>query len=136
VTAPGNGTNLLVSVPSRHDFEATLRRLREQMNARGATVFAEVDHRANAHTVKLEMPSTTVLLFGNPRSGTPPMLVAPELAYDLPLRVLVREDADGVRVEYRAVADLAALHGVAPELLASLRVVEAVVLGAAGPHES
>jgi hypothetical protein len=81
VTAPGNGTNLLVSVPSRHDFEATLRRLREQMNARGATVFAEVDHRANAHTVKLEMPSTTVLLFGNPRGGTPPMLVAPELAY-------------------------------------------------------
>src|SRR3954463_15876741 len=56
---------------------------------------AAIDHRAYAESVELRMPPTTVLIYGNPKGGTPLMLAAPDFALELPLRVLVREGAAG-----------------------------------------
>jgi uncharacterized protein (DUF302 family) len=82
-------------VPSNTTFEATVTRLREAVAERGLTVFAEIDHAENARAAGLEMPPSTVLIFGSARAGTPLMLKAPDIALELPLRVLVRGERSG-----------------------------------------
>jgi uncharacterized protein (DUF302 family) len=62
---------------------------------RGSIVFARLDHAAGAESVGLKMPRSTVIVWGNPRVGTPVFIKAPTLAIDLPLKVLVWEDANG-----------------------------------------
>jgi uncharacterized protein (DUF302 family) len=76
------------------DFAQTLERLITAIEAAGMTVFSRLDHAAGAREVGLQMPPTTVLVYGNPKGGTPIMLAAPQAALDLPLRVLVRESED------------------------------------------
>jgi uncharacterized protein (DUF302 family) len=98
----------LLVVPSDGTFEGTLKRLREAVAERGLTLFAEIDHAANARAAGLEMPPSTVLIFGSARAGTPLMLKAPDIALELPLRVLVREERTGGTVlAYRDPAQLA-----------------------------
>ena len=80
---------------SAYAFAATLARLEQAIESAGLTVFARIDHRSAARDVGLTMPPTLVLIYGNPRGGTPIMLAAPRAALDLPLRVLVREDGEG-----------------------------------------
>jgi uncharacterized protein (DUF302 family) len=107
-------------VRSNASFETTLQRLRQALVERGITLFAEIDHARNARDAGIEMPPTVVLIFGNAKAGTPLMLKAPDIALELPLRVLVREQPDGVTV--------LAYHD--PARLAEAFHVEAV--GAAG----
>ena len=76
-------------------FERTVERLRQLLVERGITLFAEIDHARNAREAGLEMPPTVVLIFGNAKAGTPLMVKAPDIALELPLRVLVREEPDG-----------------------------------------
>jgi uncharacterized protein (DUF302 family) len=76
-------------------FAPTLDRLTRAIEAAGLQVFTSIDHAAAARTVGMTMPATVVLLYGNPKGGTPVMLTTPSAALDLPLRVLVREDATG-----------------------------------------
>src|ERR1700676_4447119 len=82
-------------VPSHATFEETLERLREAIAERGLTLFAEIDHAGNARAAGLKMPPSTVLIFGSASAGTPLMLKAPDIALELPLRVLVREEGIG-----------------------------------------
>ncbi len=107
----------LVELPSRLAFEATLRRLVDGIRQRGMTLFATIDQAAAATAAGLSMPSTTVLVYGNPAAGTPVMVAVPAAALDLPLRVMVREDAAGaVIVSYRPVAAVLRAAGVPPAL--------------------
>ena len=76
-------------------FEAALDRVTSALTRAGMTIFAKIDHAANARDVGMTMPPTMVLLYGNPKGGTPIMLAAPFAALDLPLRVLVRADDQG-----------------------------------------
>ena len=92
-------------------FDATLDRLAKAIERAGLTIFALIDHAAGARGAGLAMPPTVVLIYGNAKGGTPVMLAVPQAALDLPLRVLVREDADG--------RTLVAFHPVAPMLLAA-----------------
>ena len=92
-------------------FDATLDRLARAIERAGLTIFARIDHAAGAQGAGLAMPPTVVLIYGNAKGGTPVMLAVPQAALDLPLRVLVREDADG--------RTLVAFHPVAPMLLAA-----------------
>lgn len=92
-------------------FDVTLDRLAKAIERAGLTIFALIDHAAGARSAGLAMPPTVVLIYGHAKGGTPIMLVAPQAALDLPLRVLVREDADG--------RTLVAFHPVAPMLLAA-----------------
>jgi uncharacterized protein (DUF302 family) len=100
-------------------FGSTLERLVKAIERAGMTVFATIDHAAGARDVGMTMPPTTVLLYGNPKGGTPMMLAAPLVALDLPLRVLLREDADGrTLVSLRPIAPILRRAGV-PETLAT-----------------
>jgi uncharacterized protein (DUF302 family) len=82
-------------VPSLHDPAVTLARLEAAVTRHGMTIFARIDHGAAADKVGLELPPTVVVVFGNPRAGTPSMRKTPTLAIDLPLRMLIWQDDKG-----------------------------------------
>jgi uncharacterized protein (DUF302 family) len=116
--AHGNG---LVQIASHYSVEETGRRLQEAFAAKGLQVFATVDHSGEAEKVGLKMRPTKVVIFGSPKAGTPLMVAAPSLAIDLPLKVLVAEDAEGgVWVTYNSPDYLQERHGVPEELMKNL----------------
>ncbi|MFM9842448.1 MAG: DUF302 domain-containing protein [Dongiaceae bacterium] len=95
-------------------FAATVERLTSAIESRGAKVAAVVDHDAAARANGLALGPTTLVIFGNPNLGTPLMQSQRTAGLDLPLRVLVWEDADGVvRVAYWPPSRIAAAHGIA-----------------------
>ena len=120
----------IVTLRSAHDFATTVRRLDDELAARGVPVFARIDHTANAVAAGLSMPPAVVVVFGNPRAGTPLMLRAPDLALDLPLRILVRGDGDGVAVSYRDPAATVDGFGVPADPLQAVAVIAAAVAAA------
>jgi len=108
----------LVTRPSAHAPRATLDRFAAAVREAGWVVFTEVDHAAAAREAGMTLRTRTVVLFGNPRAGTPGMAAHPTLAIDLPMRVLVWEDDQGRTFITRSTgADTAervfARHGVA-----------------------
>ena len=94
-TAPPRAVEGLGTKPSAYSFDETLDRLEATLKARGFVIFTRLDHAAAAAAVGLAMPRETVLVFGNPRIGTPAFLNYPTLAIDLPLKALVWADAGG-----------------------------------------
>jgi uncharacterized protein (DUF302 family) len=102
----------LIARVSRHDPKTTMDRLAAAASKRGATVVARVDHAAAAAAVGLALPPTEVLVFGNPKAGTPLMQAAQTIGIDLPLRALVWRDASGAtHVGYNDPHWLARRHG-------------------------
>lgn len=85
----------LNSKNSVHDVSTTLDRLEAILKEKGMGIFGRVDHAANAEKAGLSMPATQVLIFGNPKAGTPLMLKAPSIALELPLKMMATEDASG-----------------------------------------
>lgn len=101
-----------VTKTSPHDVAMTMDRLAAAVEGAGATIFARIDHAAGAAKVGQELAPNQVLIFGNPKLGTPMMQSAPSMGLDLPLKVQVYRAADGtVQVIYRDMAKLAAEHG-------------------------
>ncbi len=128
-TAPGNG---ITSIPSNHSVDETVARLTGLLQAKGVTLFALVDHSGEAAKAGLSMPPTKLLIFGSPKAGTPLMLAAPSIAIDLPLKVLVAQDAAGkVTVSYNSPAYLQQRHGIPPDLLPNIAVVQVLAAKAA-----
>jgi uncharacterized protein (DUF302 family) len=122
---PASIVDGLITIPSHHSVDETLERLNGLIRAAGVTVFALVDHSGEAAKVGLTMRPTKLLIFGNPRSGTPLMIASPSIAIDLPLKVLVWEDADGrVWLSYNSPVYLQARHNLPRELLQNIAVVE------------
>ncbi len=104
--------------PSPFGFEQTLDRLRQSIEKAGMRIFAEIDHALGARQAGMAMPATVVLLYGNPKGGTPIMLASPAAALDLPLRVLVRAlDAEHASISFHPIAPVLRDAGV-PEALA------------------
>ena len=102
----------LVTKSSPHSVSETVDRLEDAVEGAGATVFARVDHSAGAAKVDMDLRPTELLIFGNPKLGTPAMLDGQTAGLDLPLRVLVYADDKGVvHLAYHTPADLAAQHG-------------------------
>jgi uncharacterized protein (DUF302 family) len=115
-------------------FAPTLERLKQAIAKAGMIVFAEIDHAAGARDVGLAMPPTVVLLYGHPKGGTPIMQAAPQAALDLPLRVLVRESADGrVLVAFHAAAPMLRRAGVPEPLATRLDPAQRLIVEAIGP---
>jgi uncharacterized protein (DUF302 family) len=85
----------VISKRSQYSVDETMRKLEEVVRSKGLTVFARIDHRASAREASLDMQDEQVLVFGNPRAGTPLMVARPLVGIDLPLRVLVWRDSDG-----------------------------------------
>lgn len=92
--------NTVVTVPSRLHYGETLARLKAAIHDAGATLFAEIDQQAAAVGAGLDLRPTTLLLFGNPRAGTPLMDAWPISGLELPLRMLVWEQDGVVQVAY------------------------------------
>ena len=102
----------LIQKTSPHTVSVTIDRLSAAVEAAGAKVFARVDHAAGAQSVGADLRPTEMLMFGNPKLGTPAIQAAQTSGLDLPLRVLAYEDADGVvHVTYHDPAELAGIHG-------------------------
>jgi uncharacterized protein (DUF302 family)/uncharacterized membrane protein YidH (DUF202 family) len=115
----------IVEVPSNHSVDQTVEKLKAILQAKGVALFALVDHSGEAEKAGMKMRPTKLLIFGSPKAGTPLMLAAPSIAIDLPLKLLVWEDAQGkVWVSYNSLEYLQDRHGVPPELMQNIAVVE------------
>jgi uncharacterized protein (DUF302 family) len=124
----GNG---IVQVSTTQSVDETVARLESMLRGKGVTLFAVVDHSGEAAKGGLKMPNTKLLIFGNPKAGTPVMLAAPSVAIDLPLKILVAEDSLGrVWLSYNSADYLAERHGVPAGLISNLAVVEALARAA------
>jgi uncharacterized protein (DUF302 family) len=127
-----NSANGIVNKITPHSVNETVEKLKAILLAKGVTLFATIDHSGEAEKVGLKMPPTKVLIFGNPKGGTPLMLASPSVAIDLPLKILVAAGADGqTLISYNAPEYLQARHGLPPNLLANIAVVETLAAKAA-----
>jgi len=114
----------IVDTPSNHTVEKTVERLQHLLNDKGITVFALIDHSAEAAKVGMKMRPTHLLIFGNPQAGTPLMLAAPSSAIDLPLKILVWEDEHRkVWISYNSASYLKERHGLPDKLMSNIAVV-------------
>jgi uncharacterized protein (DUF302 family)/uncharacterized membrane protein YidH (DUF202 family) len=122
----------IIDTPSNHSVDETVEKLKGMLQAKGVTLFALVDHSGEAEKVGMKMHPTKLLIFGSPKAGTPVMLAAPSSAIDLPLKILIWEDAQGkVWVTYNSPVYLQERHSLPPELLPNLGVVETLATKAA-----
>jgi uncharacterized protein (DUF302 family) len=118
----------LISKPSKYSVAETLNRLEAVVKAKGITVFARVDHSGDAEKVGLKLRPTQLLIFGNPKAGTPLMISAQSVAIDLPLKALAWEDASGkVWISYNSPAYLQQRHGFNEELIKNVAVIAGLV---------
>jgi uncharacterized protein (DUF302 family) len=85
----------LITVPSRYSPKDTADRLQADLTGKGATIFARIDHAAGAASVHMTLRPTELLIFGNPRAGTPLMQANQTAGIDLPLKLLVWENGNG-----------------------------------------
>jgi uncharacterized protein (DUF302 family) len=122
----------IVSIPSNHSVDETVDRLKNILRSKEITLFALIDHSGEAAKVGMKMPPTKLLIFGNPKGGTPLMLAAPSIALDLPLKILVSEDAQGkVRLSYNSPEYLKERYGLPSNLLPNIAVIETLAAKAA-----
>jgi uncharacterized protein (DUF302 family) len=96
---------------SRYSYSETVERLSKAITDGGNTIFATIDQAAAAKTVGLALRPTALIIFGNPKGGTPLMDAFPLVALDLPLRLLVWEEDDSVKVAYVPMSEIAARYG-------------------------
>jgi len=98
---------------SRYSFSETIERLSKAITDGGNTIFATIDQAAAAKTAGLTLRPTTLIIFGNPKGGTPLMDAFPLVGLELPLKLLVWEQGDNVSVAYVTMSEIAARYGVA-----------------------
>jgi uncharacterized protein (DUF302 family) len=118
---------LQMKILSKFSFTDTLTNLKGALVGHGFTIFALIDHQAAARSVGLEMPPTTVLTYGNPKGGTPLMIAAPDFALELPLRVLVREEAGKTYVTLNSSDSLEGKHDLPPGMAARFAPAERLI---------
>ena len=122
----------LVRLPSRHPVAATIDRLEASLKQRGILVFARIDFSGDAARAGLTMRPEQMLIFGNPKAGTPLMLQVPGAGLDLPLKALAWEDAGGkVWVAYNDPQYIVRRYGIAAALAANLAAVVPIIEAAA-----
>jgi uncharacterized protein (DUF302 family) len=112
---PENG---LIHLSSPHTVMETLTRLETIVQTKGLAILARIDHSGDAAEAGLEMQPTKLLIFGNAKSGTPLMIAAPTVAIDLPLKVLIWQDNDGmVWLSYNSPDYLKERHAIPENLM-------------------
>jgi uncharacterized protein (DUF302 family) len=122
----------IIDTPSNHSVDETVEKLKGILQAKAVSLFALVDHSGEAEKVGMKMRPTKLLIFGSPKAGTPVMLAAPSSAIDLPLKILIWEDAQGkVWVSYNSPVYLQERHGLPRELLQNLAAVETLAAAVA-----
>ena len=118
----------IITKPSKYSVPETLHRLETILTAKGIQVFALVDHSGEAEKAGLKMPPTQLLIFGNPKGGTPVMLAAPTAAIDLPWKALAWQDAAGqVWLSYNDAAYIQKRYGLGDDVMKPLAGLGAVI---------
>jgi uncharacterized protein (DUF302 family) len=113
---------------SAYSVPQTLDRLEAVLRERGITVFARIDHAGEAAKTGLVLPPTQLLIFGNPRSGTPLMVAHPTIAIDLPMKALAWQDAAGkVWIGFNSADYMKKRHDLTDDQAKSLAVVGALI---------
>jgi len=121
----------IVNTPTHHSVDQTVEKIKTLLQAKGVALFALVDHSGEAAKVGMNM-RPRLLIFGNPKAGTPLMLASPSSAIDLPLKILVWEDTQGrVWVSYNSSQYLQKRHALPPDLMQNIAVVETLAAKAA-----
>lgn len=124
--------NGIVDVPSNHSVDETVEKVKGILEAKGITLFALVDHSGQAEKVGMKMRPTKLLIFGSPKAGTPLMLASPSIAIDLPLKILVWEDAEGKAwLSYNSPEYLEERHDLPADLVQNIAVVGVLAAKAA-----
>ena len=128
----GSSAPSTVEHRSSLSVDDALQRITEAIVRHGMTIFATIDHAANAREAGLTMPRATVLIYGAAKGGTPIMLACPSAALDLPLRVLVREDEAGKAiVAFHPIAETLIQAGVPKDAASRLEPAQQLLLIAA-----
>jgi uncharacterized protein (DUF302 family) len=131
VAMPETDARGLVALASPFSMDETIAKIRAVLAAKQIKEFALIDHSGEAARAGLAMPPARVLIFGNPKAGTPLMLSAPSAAIDLPLKLLVREDAEGqVWICWNAPEYLLSRHGLPETFAANIAAAEAIARAA------
>ena len=124
-TESGNG---IITEQTSRSVEEVVRALQELLAQKGIKLFSIIDHSGEAAKVGLEMHPTTLLIFGNPKMGTPAMVASPSSALDLPLKILVAETAGGVvQLSYNSASYLQSRHGIPDQVARPLGAVADLV---------
>jgi len=115
----------LVTKPSKYSVAETLERMENVLAGKGIKLFARIDHSGEAEKAGLRMLPAEVLIFGNPKAGTPLMVAEPTAAIDLPLKVLVWQDQEGrVWLSYNSPDYLKQRFGLTDDLIKNVGVIE------------
>src|SRR6202008_851945 len=129
---PTSEENGIVRIPGNHPVDQTVAKLQGILQAKGVKLFVVVDHSGEAASAGLKMPNTKLLIFGDPKAGTPLSLASPTAALDFPLKILVAEDATGKTwISYNSPSYLQARHGLPADLLPNIAVIDALASKAA-----
>ena len=125
--SPALSGNGIVRLASQHSVAETVSKLETILKTKNIKMFSIIDHSGEAEKAGLKMPNTKLLIFGNPKGGTPLMLAAPGVALDLPLKILVAEDDQGkVWVSYNSPKYLQERHQFPEDLLPNIGVIAAL----------
>jgi uncharacterized protein (DUF302 family) len=128
MTHIAGGDQGIVRIPSHYDVSGTIARLESLLRQRSFVVFAHIDFCADAARAGLVMRPEQLLIFGNPKGGTPLMVENPQVGIDLPLKALVWEDADGKTwIAYNDPQYIVRRHGLPPALAANLAAAAQVL---------
>jgi uncharacterized protein (DUF302 family) len=118
----------IVSRASKHSVAETLNRMEALLRASGVKIFARIDHSGEAAAAGISMPPTELLIFGNPKAGTPVMLAAPLAAIDLPIKALAWQDSQGtVWLSYNDPAYIARRFGLSDDQIKTIVPLGALI---------
>ncbi|WP_336283760.1 DUF302 domain-containing protein [Citrobacter arsenatis] len=122
------------TLPSKFDFDDTVNRLVSVLNAKNIRIFVQVDQQQAATEVGLALRPTMLFLFGNPKGGTPAMQANPHAAIELPLRVVIWQDDNGVtQIDYQdASSVLTSDYGIAQNVVAPVSILATLLNEVAG----
>ena len=127
-----NSADGIIIKPANCTVEEAVSKIKSLLVIRGITLFAVIDHSGEAEASGMKMPDTKLLIFGNPKGGTPLMLASPSAAIDLPLKFLVAEDANGkCTISYNSPQYLQQRHSLSNDLIQNIAIIEALATEAA-----
>jgi len=125
-----NSADGIITKTANCTVEEAVNKIKSLLVIRGITLFTVIDHSGEA--VGMKMPDTKLLIFGNPKGGTPLMLASPAVAIDLPLKLLVAENANGrCSISYNSPQYLQQRHGLSNDLVQNIAIIEVLAAEAA-----
>jgi uncharacterized protein (DUF302 family) len=127
-----NSADGIVTKSASCTVEEAVNKIKSLLVMHGITLFAVVNHSGEAEAAGVKMPDTKLLIFGNPKGGTPLMLASPSIAIDLPLKLLVAEEANGTcSISYNSPQYLQQRHQITNGLIHNIAIIEALAAEAA-----